>query len=957
MRTYKCEDNCGAELKISSDGIRGICPNCGREYYIISLEVKPLKMRLLKIAGERNRKNTSRANDLKALANEILNKEKDDVFATFYIALAEKMFGNIVPFQKFIQNANYNAMQDDFNMQILRDIVVESNARFKYDICNHIKRVLGDCPLATSYLARVDEVVEAESKSAVNYFASEKDVFVCHASEDVQSAENIVDELSKNGIKSWISTRNIRPNSPDYWQDIEQGIKNCRIMLVLSSGNSMNSHDCCKEIALAEKEGLLKLEYKLDKEGHNTIFEQYFEARQWIDSIDNYKKGISFVIATVKEMLEESKLNKQRHRLEEEKKEREKIAYARMIEEKTRQLEETARACLANSETGNFNNDGLVVVKSIINALVAKNLMMARQIFGQSIIKNDAINLIAHMAITLGEAEQTYELSKREVVWAKLKQQASNFKMSFSTMAEEEKALYISLNNSDILSYLYILFSTITEIERMQFIINYIKVVDVFDSGISKKLLKVLLKSGDDINASLLLKFNIGLGGDFVLKTVLECFNDGDAKLVAIDDIAKKYTYDDGVTDILNDYLLKSQDGIDVVLQVIKLMAKNNIRIDTQLLCGGTLSNKIDFEAIDIIFESLKGKALTSLDVDNLIAFCIQKDNSEIENAVLSFLINTCNIADIGADNVKKIWQSIGSFSGADRILIYSKLCAIQMERSTKEDMVRNYFDNQNDTPSDTVAIVNLFVQEKTKITLNSYENYLQAKTSDEATKIEVIEKLVEITMFYANVDNIVKKYYQLSTDSDATKVKIMSLLAKNQVTFDEGVSKSFLLMPQKSYSDGYYNIMKKYLNDNPFFASEMIKVYIANNATDDGNKIIETIVATIEKNFDIKALAYFIRYFDGEIKQKVEYTKKMLTSKARIKNLALSYQVSEIDFEVNIAQAFMIFDKTDEEMLTAEINCFVKEGCSLNDKIVCKNRKQKFVLKDLMCLIEGSVK
>ncbi|MEG1608657.1 MAG: hypothetical protein RR348_02195, partial [Clostridia bacterium] len=74
MRTYICE-NCGAELTISADGVKGSCSSCGKEYFLVALDVVPLKKRLLKIASERNRKNTSRAADLKALATEILNKD------------------------------------------------------------------------------------------------------------------------------------------------------------------------------------------------------------------------------------------------------------------------------------------------------------------------------------------------------------------------------------------------------------------------------------------------------------------------------------------------------------------------------------------------------------------------------------------------------------------------------------------------------------------------------------------------------------------------------------------------------------------------------------------------------------------------------------------------------------------------------------------------------------------
>ncbi|MEG1608802.1 MAG: hypothetical protein RR348_02940, partial [Clostridia bacterium] len=612
----------------------------------------------------------------------------------------------------------------------------------------------------------------------------------------------------------------------------------------------------------------------------------------WIDSIDNGAKGVGFVIAAVKEMLEEAKLNKQRHRIEEERKEREQAEFQRDIEEKTRQLEAAARACLAkvNGANGGAGSDMLVVVKSIVNCLVSRDMATARQLFGQSVIASEAVNIVTQMALTLGDAQQTVDATSKSVLWAKLRQQACSLKLSYPAMTEEEKALYISLNNSEIMAYLCVLFFTTNELDRMEFVVNYIKVVDLYDNGICKKLLTVLLKSGHIDKAQSLLKFNVGLDGQFVLKTALECFEDGDAKIVALDDIMRKYTFDDSVAEMLNEYLQKTKESVEVSMQVVRIMAKNNIRINTAILSCEAFCNKIDFDAIDIIFDSLKGKSLASLDVDNLINFAIKKQNSEIVNATLSFLVNTCGIVDIGADNVEKIWKAIDNFSGADRILVYSKLLATSMERKTKDEMVAYYFKNQRDLPSDIVAIVNLFAEEKTKITFGTYENYLLNNSVDEAAKIEVVEKLVDVTMFFVAVDGFVKKYYQVSTDSQKTMAKIISILAKNQVNFDDSMSKNFLAMPQKSYNDGYVNILKKYLDANRNAGFEMLKIYISNKAIDEGGKVIDMIAAAMSVNFDIDAVAYFVRYFLGVYKLK--HLKKILSAQTKIKKFTLSVNI-----------------------------------------------------------------
>lgn len=952
MKSYRCE-NCGAQLKIDAIANKGFCQACGNEYFLVALDVLPLKKRLLKLANERNRKNISRATDLKAIASEILSKEPEDTFANFYFALAEKLYGNISLFQKFVQTADYDATQDQFNLQMLRDVIVEGNKRLEYDIQQHIKRVLKDKQLIKEYTEFLADIVEMESQKASDYLVSDKDVFVCHASEDNLCAENIVDELARIGIKSWISTRNIRPNSPDYWQDIESGIQHSKIMLVISGANSMNSNDCCREIEFAKKEELLKIEYKIDSLKHNQCFAEFFGNQQWIDSIGDYKKGMSYLLAEIKDMLEAAKINKKRHqtRLEQEQKERQKqIAQS---QEDIRKMREFAKDFFASATDAQMNNDWRTIANAVFNCLLNNDIKMARSCFGRTILPR-AVSIIVQMAMTLTEFQLAAKEKKPDYK-TRLNQQSSNLKTEFANIQDDEKALYVSINNSEILAYLANLFYLTAQQERLTFVLDYINVTDIYDVPLTKKFIAMLFKSQRFDMAMALINANFGIDGIYILKCVIDYVQDNDQKIKFLRFIADKYNIADSAEELLNNYLATTTDDKKTVLAVVYIMAKNNIKLDAQLFGNANFSQHLDIESLDIVFESLKGSTFSGSSIDKILEYAIQKNNAEVLNYVLGFLIDTCNIIDIGDDNIQKIYMSM-DFSGADRILIYGKLCSLTLQRKLKDAMVKYYFDNSKDDSDTKIAIISTFSKEPTKVTISSFKDYLINSEDEGDVKLELAQKLFGMCTMFSQVEDFAANYMLQSKDDEITKHKILGIVAKNKGSFDSETARTYLKSPQSCYSEGYLNVAKNHLAKYPAFASEMLKIYIDNHAQDTDNKVLRTILKSLVSDIRTNDLEYFIQKYNMDGAIKAACVTELLQTKHNLKKLKMSFDICGYLIECNVAQAYALFALDEQDVTIGAIEQLVKNGCKMKEKLIDKKTKQKYELSTFAQLIKDNL-
>ena len=112
------------------------------------------------------------------------------------------------------------------------------------------------------------------------------EVFVSYSSLDRDRVMPVVESLRGNGISVWVDEGNI--HAADLWSEqIVQAIADCRVMVVMLSQNSTDSHNVVKEVMLAseQKKALLpvylesadipaKLQYQLAGIQHLELYGQ-----------------------------------------------------------------------------------------------------------------------------------------------------------------------------------------------------------------------------------------------------------------------------------------------------------------------------------------------------------------------------------------------------------------------------------------------------------------------------------------------------------------------------------------------------------------------------------------------------------------------------------------------------------------------------------------------------------
>jgi formylglycine-generating enzyme required for sulfatase activity len=123
-------------------------------------------------------------------------------------------------------------------------------------------------------------------------------VFITHSSLDYKKARAVVDALEKQGIKCWISERDIRAGD-NYGDAIVDAIESALVMVLVFSANANNSEEIKKEIALASQRKITVVPVRLEEVAPSKAFRYELITRNWIDLFPHWGQGIQRLVERI----------------------------------------------------------------------------------------------------------------------------------------------------------------------------------------------------------------------------------------------------------------------------------------------------------------------------------------------------------------------------------------------------------------------------------------------------------------------------------------------------------------------------------------------------------------------------------------------------------------------------------------------------------------------------------
>ena len=293
---------CGNSLEVETEDTTILCDACGNTFLVTNgkdfasksdkeiSNIKKLRSNLQKSVLSDDHKN------ILHFSKEILSLIPKDYLGNYFYAYANYSFGS----RRYLF---------DFYEQVINDLPEETDNIIDHmtDYSDVRDRSLVEKFITNNDLSKLDKYKDVYRQKLVdeeNYSAIPRDIFISFRSTELVSANEVLNILEEDSNTCWISTRNLRPNDNDnYWSNIEDAIKKSRLFLVVSSHDAMISRDVKKEIEIATRLKKRRIEYKIDKSKHTSVFKYFFDGDKWVDATEDKEQALKTLKKRVYEIL------------------------------------------------------------------------------------------------------------------------------------------------------------------------------------------------------------------------------------------------------------------------------------------------------------------------------------------------------------------------------------------------------------------------------------------------------------------------------------------------------------------------------------------------------------------------------------------------------------------------------------------------------------------------------
>ncbi|MFT8420707.1 MAG: toll/interleukin-1 receptor domain-containing protein, partial [Gluconacetobacter sp.] len=116
-------------------------------------------------------------------------------------------------------------------------------------------------------------------------------IFISYSSKDAEFVTKMVRDIEKNGVRCWMSARDIEPGA-DYQGAIVDAMERAAAVLLVFSSNANASKEIVKELALASQKGRTVIPARVEDILPKGAFEYQITNAQFIDLFRDYNDAI-----------------------------------------------------------------------------------------------------------------------------------------------------------------------------------------------------------------------------------------------------------------------------------------------------------------------------------------------------------------------------------------------------------------------------------------------------------------------------------------------------------------------------------------------------------------------------------------------------------------------------------------------------------------------------------------
>lgn len=566
--------------------------------------------------------------------------------------------------------------------------------------------------------------------------------------------------------------------------------------------------------------------------------------------------------------------------------------------------------------------DGLFTIKNVVRQSLldtayrridsaAKNLIECEKIdtrYVGTIIAKLAYDMIR--VITPG----AYDPRDTKSIFTQLKKTYEQLKSTGSGVSDDEEALYEFLEESDIFATLILVYDSLNDVPRRDFVFKMLNAKDVYSKPANNNLLSYAIKSGEIDLADQVIGNSDNIDVKAALFEVLARYPDGEAKgdriadLLATDGIK----YED--RKLFESYLSDTKDSVKTKCKASVAALNHGLSINLDLLMNQIVKSA-DPEIVKEILSAFCKNKVSDEDAIKILSFAYECGNIQTACNAMDCLKNSGQYILVPAKLTISM-LSDDKISANDKVLLLEKSFEFKVDNKSFESVLTNYLCFNLDKADDRKIVLDCLLDRASNIPTSTVENYVLNCSIDGNNKPSIVSAMFEKGLNISFFNNLLSKYMNSSVDSKDIKASIIEVLSQKGLKIDPSYFVEYICLPTDELPIKM-QFIKKMIANGSQLRSDAANAYLERTAVDQFSSELFSMIFTPGSSFTSKAVENYLLRFKERDAIKADNVKTII-DRATGDVLNSRYQISHLGNNItcNLVQAYTLV--TNDSQTTA---------------------------------------
>lgn len=526
----------------------------------------------------------------------------------------------------------------------------------------------------------------------------------------------------------------------------------------------------------------------------------------------------------------------------------------------------------------------------------------------------------------------------------KIKIMTKRLKSEFPIIAEDEINLYESFGNnaSDIYASLIVLFDTLNDPDRVEYISSKLKPEEIFSEHANISMLKISIKQKKYDIVQKIINNDNHINKADALKEVMDYYPDNENKKELIEKLLNAKVAESLSEKYFDTYFIQSSDSILTKNLVIRKLAVTPIHCNVELTVKALYSHMIDYDTAKETFLALYETKVSDSETEALFIFCLSVNKSF--DVICGFFDALFERRVFVALNSRLVVSFLDSseLDTDKKIAVLSKMFQFEIDGKSLDAVYNYYLNNNHDTLEARMKIIEFLLKNAETLSTGTVSTYVTKTSLDGPDKLDIVKKIFATGINKTYLGDLLSDYLLYSTDVPQVKETLSDFLIDSGFKMDSNVLTQYITTTEDN-NDLKLSKVKRLISNGTQIKADCLENYIL-SLKEPGDFSGEMFNVLTNYNFVNGFQAYAKYILECRDIDKARHSTKMINSMTcdlKLQNITVEHLNDRV--LCNLLQGFVLCSKDNYDITRSIVDDFIRMRVKLNTEIMVNGKSMKF--------------